>query len=72
MPTIAYDIRRMRPGCVIIQAHMGATISNGDFEMHFPVETWLLAPTDDMKLYEVTEKQLDVLSVMTEEHHRKA
>lgn len=69
---IAYDLKKMRPGCVLIQAQMGGTVPNNEFEMFFPVETWALVLTDDMKLYEITEKQLDILSVMTEEYHRTA
>lgn len=62
---IAYNIKRMRPGCVLLQASMGGTVPSNTFEMLFPVETWQLAPDDDLKLYEVSEQQLDILSTMT-------
>lgn len=61
---IAYDAKLKRPGCVIIQAAMGGTVH--DFAFKFPSETWLLSPTPDMRLYEVTEEQLKMLAQMSE------
>ena len=55
---IAFDVELMRPGCVILQAALG-----GDrFLAHrFPTESWLLAPTPNLKVYEVTEEQVPLL-----------
>ena len=58
--TIAYDLDEQRPGCVLIQAAMGASISS-DALIAFPTESWLLAPTPAMRLFEVTPHQLDIL-----------
>jgi hypothetical protein len=56
---IAYDPVRKRPGCILIQAAMGGTVP--DFSQRFPTESWLLAPTKDMKLLPVTQEQLEFL-----------
>ena len=66
---IAYNIKRMQPGCVLLQASMGSTVPSNTFQMLFPVETWQLAPDDDLHVYEVTEQQLDTLSAKTKAHH---
>ena len=62
MQTIAYDATLKRPGCAIIQADMEATVNVSE---HFSTEDWLLAPTPDMKLYPVTDEQLEQLKVIT-------
>jgi hypothetical protein len=63
MSRIVYDVKLKRPGCVLLQAAMGGTVL--DFVQKFPNE-WLLAPTPDMKIYEVTDDQLNVLSAMNQ------
>ncbi len=45
---IVYDCTQKQPGCVLLQATMGGTVP--DFDMLFPSETWLLAPTPDLNL----------------------
>lgn len=65
---IAYDTQRMQPGCVLIQAAMGGTVPN--FSSLFDASTWLLAPTDDMKLFEVDEIQLEGLASMSKARAR--
>lgn len=62
--TIAFSTEQRRPGCVIVQAAMGATIANTELERWFPAETWLLAPTDDMQVYQVTFDQMKQLAEM--------
>lgn len=64
---IAYDIENMRPGCVLIQAQMGG-LDNKTLADYFPMETWLLTPTPDMKVREVTEDQLQILSAATQRY----
>lgn len=52
---VAFDIELMRPGCVLVAAALGA-----DTEpcAHFETETWLLAPTPGMRVFETTPEQL--------------
>lgn len=61
---IAYDTELKRPGCVLIQAAMG-----GDPKVahEFPTSSWLTAPTKDMKVYPVNEKQLAYLVQLAKE-----
>lgn len=57
---IAYDTVLDRPGCALIQASMGADIDN--FELaKFGTQSWLLAPTSTMGLYEINAAQLKIL-----------
>lgn len=44
---ILFDDRLMRPGCVILQAVFGGDRRAGTL---FDARSWLVAPTDDMKL----------------------
>ena len=60
---IVYDARLKRPGCVLLQA-MGGNVPN--FSKLFPSESWLVAPTPDMKLYDVTPEQLKRLVEIAE------
>lgn len=55
---IAFDIKQMKPGCALLQAAMGCDshISN-----YFDSKHWLLAPTDDLCVYEITKEQLEAL-----------
>ena len=60
---LAYDAVLRRPGCVLIQAGYGgdSLIAN-----RFPPESWLLAPTENMRLYRVTESEIIRLVEMAE------
>lgn len=60
--TIAYDCTLRRVGCPLMQSALGATAIVGEPE--FPAGTWLIEPTKDMKVYEVTDEQLKKLSKM--------
>ncbi len=64
---IAFDVRLRRPGCVLIQAVLGASVPGPLFQRLFPHETWLVSPTDDMRVYPVTDDQLAQLSRMAAE-----
>jgi hypothetical protein len=55
---LCYDIKLMRPGCVLLAAAMGG---DPDLAKKFPSETWLLAPTPDLKVYNITEAEFDSL-----------
>ena len=64
---IAFDIKRMRPGCVLLAAALGA-----DPEAAHPFNSkhWLLEPTPDMKVYNITSEQLKELVEKVEDTHR--
>jgi hypothetical protein len=61
--TLLYDATLKRPGCVLLQAAGG-----GDSMLiaRFPAASWLIAPTPDMRRYEVTPEQADKLVAMAE------
>lgn len=62
MITLVYDPILRKPGCALLQAVYGATIL--PFDLH-RMDGWLLAPTDDLKLYGVTPEQLEHLILVT-------
>lgn len=64
---IAFDIKEMKPGCVLLQASMGCDSS---LSHHFDTKHWLLAPTPDLRVYEVSDSQLKELIRIVEEIHR--
>lgn len=55
---LAFDIKKMRPGCVLIAAALGA---DPMASRRFPTKSWLLSPTPDMRVYETTEVQMGQL-----------
>ena len=64
---IAYDINLMRPACVLVAAGAGGDSS---LAHEFNVDDWLLSPTDDLRVYDVTDDQLKQLVQMTENRER--
>lgn len=58
MARIAFDIKLMRPACVLLQAAFGC---DSDLAHRFPTESWLIGITDDMRAYEVTDEQISQL-----------
>jgi hypothetical protein len=61
---IAFDTKRRRPGCVLLQAALG-----GDPHIvreHFDGRTWLVDPSPDMRVYQITDEQLPLLVEMAE------
>lgn len=58
MTLVAFDVKLMRPACVLVAAGLGAS---SEAAKRFPTESWLLAPTDDMSVYETTPVQLEWL-----------
>jgi hypothetical protein len=60
--TLAYDFTLKRPGCALIQAAYGATLSA--FDLH-RMDNWLLHPTDDMRFVAVSKEQVDQLVEIT-------
>ena len=67
---IVYDVKLRQPGCVLLQAIMGGTVPPSLFHELFSNETWLLGPTDDMKLYRVDEAQLRIIAAKTLQRRR--
>lgn len=62
---IVFSPSKRRPGCVLLQATLGGTISSEEFHRLFPASTWLVAPTEDMAAYPVDEAHsLEKLSEM--------
>ena len=73
---IAFDFKLMRPGCALLQAALGGfTRSGRNPASDFPTNSWLLAPTEDLKLYDVaTEEEYQRIVDNYEElraHHAK-
>lgn len=65
--TIMFDTKEMKPGCAIIQALGGSPgIAN-----EFDTSVWITAPTPNMRLYEITKKQLETLIERVHARHRK-
>lgn len=62
---LVYDCKLRRPGCVLLQVAMGGTVPSELFHRLFSNETWLLAPTDNMKLYRATEAELKIVAQNT-------
>lgn len=62
---IAYDVKAMKVGCVLIQVGLGGTVPSALFHEHFPSETWTVNATN-CRLYPVTEAQLSVLAAKSE------
>ena len=54
---LVYDPVLKRPGCVLLQAAMGATVR----ATKFPSESWLLAPTPNMAVYKISNEELQFL-----------
>lgn len=70
---IAYDIKLMKPGCVIVQAAMGcggASFLQTNIAHKFDTCHWLTSPTPDMRVYDITAGQLELLVRKTNAYHR--
>lgn len=57
---ILYDAKLTRPGCVLLAALAGT-----ERAVLHRMDNWLLAPTPDMKVYEVTAAELEALVTIT-------
>ncbi len=66
---IAYDIKRMRPGCVLLQAALGGTVPRDLFNDLFPNEVWETG-AGDMHVYTATRDQLEVLARKSKPRHK--
>jgi hypothetical protein len=58
MFTIAYDTELLRPGCVLVQVGLGATIPN---EKLMLLDNWLTAPTDAMRILPLDDAMFEEL-----------
>ena len=56
--TLAFNIERMQPGCILLQAALGATIPEGLFYAHFDPEDWITDKIEGLKLYNTTRAEL--------------
>lgn len=63
---VAFDLKLRRPGCAIVQAALGGFIPAAD---RFHVESWLLYPTPDMKLYDVPLDEFERLVAFVNEEN---
>ena len=63
--TIMYDCTLRKPGCVLLQV-MGTLPSHLFWKFFSDANCWLVHPTDDMKLYPITEAQLPLLAARTD------
>jgi hypothetical protein len=63
---IAYDCTLKQPGCVLLQAALGGEPA---LASRFDPKYWLLAPTPDLKVYEVDERRMEQLLAITEAAH---
>jgi len=61
-------MKLMRPGCVLLAAAMG-----GDTELakRFSTEIWLLGPTPDLKVYEISKEEFEAAVPKIEAVNRK-
>jgi len=59
----AYDTHLKRPGCVLLQAALGGDIAAVN---RFPVDSWLLAPTDNLRVYDIPTDLFDELVALAE------
>ena len=59
---IVYDPVLRRPGCAILQAAYGCP---GSLASLFDTQDWLLAPTPNLRVHEVTTEQLNQLPEIT-------
>lgn len=55
---IVYDPVLKRPGCILLQVLMGGTVGTEDI---FMMGDWLVDPTPNMRVFEVTEAELELL-----------
>ena len=67
--TIAYDCKRMRPGCVLIQAAMGATIPAAFYRIYYMEQSCAIqldAQSMDGGIREIPQEVLDKISQLVE------
>jgi hypothetical protein len=66
---IVFDVKKMQPGCVLLQAAMGGDTALFNKYFGGRSDLWLVAPTPDMKRYQTTEEELEKLVSMMDEVH---
>lgn len=62
---LMFDIKEMKPGCALLQAAVGSA----HIASAFDPAVWLVVPTPDMKVYEITKDQLGILVARVHERH---
>ena len=69
--TIAYDMKLKRPGCALLQSTYGASIESFELQK-FDVKNWVLAPTDNMRLYTLkTKQELERAIIITQDENKE-
>lgn len=61
---LAYDMKQKKVGCVLLQATLGGSSVAAQM---FDTEDWLLAPTPDLKLYDLPDDRLEEVIKITKE-----
>lgn len=59
--TLAFDLKKMRVGCALIQASLGATIPTDLFAVTFDVTHWEVADPTGMKLFKTKGEELPLI-----------
>lgn len=62
---LVYDLDLLRPGCVLLQAALGGTVPPAVFSDLFDAADWILGPTPGLKLYQVTQPELEIIASKT-------
>lgn len=65
--TLLIDPVEKKVGCVMLQAAYGSDYQSINFDILFPVETWLIHPTENLQLYSITLADVEKLSVYLKE-----
>jgi hypothetical protein len=52
----------MKVGCPLIQAGLGATISNYDIDAYFDVDSWEIGNPSGMRVYPIKRSELAILA----------
>jgi hypothetical protein len=55
MPVLVYDLKLRRPACALLQVALGGSPGVAN---RFPSEHWLIAPTPDLKPYQISDEEL--------------
>lgn len=61
MPFLAYDIDQRKVGCVLLQVALGG---DPDIAKRIPSEDWLVHMTPGLKVYRLTDAQVEQLVKM--------
>lgn len=60
--TIAFDVARMQPACILLQKAFGATIPAHYFYSCFDAEDWIVDRLEGIKLYATNPNEIVILA----------